>query len=645
MSRSKKSIGWKFPGNNFGTEDGFNDGAIDHFKASPLSSLVREIIQNSLDAGNSNNLAVNVAFDLFEEESNSFNGFGSIEKSLSYCSKEVKKGSREYNYYQKGIKSSKKSIVKILAIHDFNTHGLTEQHFVPLVKGKGKSGKMGKSSLGSFGHGSTAPFPWSETSSVFYYSLCNEEGSEVKKFQGKSILQSHFNEEHCQIGDDGNKELTQGSGFYGYTEQLQKITNDHEIPAWAKLNREKFTDNTGTSVYIPHVSFDRGLFPETKIVALTSFFIPILNGRLELNINGEIINKDNVVDGFKWCLENWQDEQDKIDVSQLKGAFESIKTFLNPDHSGEFEAKDFGLVRWYLRLDSDENPITEGRAVGIARQVGMLITRKPRKLEKFPSLKMFDCFCHVVGDEGSEILKSFENPAHNELSSERLNDDMERKRDYEAKYDNFAKKLREKIKEHAQFSSGDEQEIEELSEFFNIQGDDEQLSDGSDFGTEHKLSKATNSTESTHHITENNESDGGDETPSGPGNETNNGDGGSGGSKPRPDGTDITTSGQQKGRKIRLGKSFSPDHLRRLDFNKKRVLFKFCSPEESGSYDLEVFKKGRSINEKLIFKNKGSRSSSNTIEIKDKIKKCSVDLIFNEEVDKYKLELTLTKKR
>ena len=44
------SIGWQFPHNGGGSAQGFSDGAIDTFAGKRLSSLVREVIQNSLDA-------------------------------------------------------------------------------------------------------------------------------------------------------------------------------------------------------------------------------------------------------------------------------------------------------------------------------------------------------------------------------------------------------------------------------------------------------------------------------------------------------------------------------------------------------------------------------------------------------------------
>ena len=58
-------IGWSFPPNN-DTTSGFNDGAIDTFAGNRLSSVVREIIQNSLDARKNKEEPVRLCFKLDE---------------------------------------------------------------------------------------------------------------------------------------------------------------------------------------------------------------------------------------------------------------------------------------------------------------------------------------------------------------------------------------------------------------------------------------------------------------------------------------------------------------------------------------------------------------------------------------------------
>ena len=51
----------EFPPNNDGATSGFNDGAIDTFAGNRLSSVVREIIQNSLDAKKNSDEPVRLA--------------------------------------------------------------------------------------------------------------------------------------------------------------------------------------------------------------------------------------------------------------------------------------------------------------------------------------------------------------------------------------------------------------------------------------------------------------------------------------------------------------------------------------------------------------------------------------------------------
>src|SRR5579862_2510684 len=50
MFNLKRSIGWNFPANDDGQENGLNDPGIETFKDHPLTSLAREVLQNSSDA-------------------------------------------------------------------------------------------------------------------------------------------------------------------------------------------------------------------------------------------------------------------------------------------------------------------------------------------------------------------------------------------------------------------------------------------------------------------------------------------------------------------------------------------------------------------------------------------------------------------
>jgi len=82
-------IGWSFPSNNGGTIDGFNNGAIDTFAGKRLSSVVREIIQNSLDVQKDESEPVRLSFNLAEINKSDFKGFQEIEPHLKNSSSAV----------------------------------------------------------------------------------------------------------------------------------------------------------------------------------------------------------------------------------------------------------------------------------------------------------------------------------------------------------------------------------------------------------------------------------------------------------------------------------------------------------------------------------------------------------------------------
>ena len=74
---------WQFVGNNGGRFDGPNKGSEDHFKSSRLSSFVREIIQNSIDAKPINSKEpVRIKFEIRELEKTEFDGFENIWKHI-----------------------------------------------------------------------------------------------------------------------------------------------------------------------------------------------------------------------------------------------------------------------------------------------------------------------------------------------------------------------------------------------------------------------------------------------------------------------------------------------------------------------------------------------------------------------------------
>ena len=138
---------WRFPPRNGGEITGFNV-TLDHFKGQRLSSLVREVIQNSLDAPKiDEKKPVRVTFKLHKIPKKEAPEATLLRRHLVACRDQAKdqKLNSAVKFYDNAIKSiDEEAEIKMLAIHDSNTKGLTgpiDKTMEPgqLVKGTGVS--------------------------------------------------------------------------------------------------------------------------------------------------------------------------------------------------------------------------------------------------------------------------------------------------------------------------------------------------------------------------------------------------------------------------------------------------------------------------------------------------------------------------
>lgn len=476
------STGWQFPHNGGGSAQGFSDGAIDTFSGRRLSSLVREVIQNSLDAvDRSKGAPVKVIFSLEHVPKSQLEDLIELKSHLSKCSEmaQLQKLTNAQDFHDKAISLIEKTdLVPVLAISDANTkglHGPIDQEYGPwfaLTKGTGITQKPGEGSLGSFGHGSKAPFAMGSLRTLYYLtSTVNPNQEREIRFQGKSILQSHKHPD--------TNETTQGIGFFGHKSTLAPLLNK-EAPDWAVSIRNKHIDDPsdlGTTLLIPHTRFRDDLFPETKITVVANFFYAIKERNLVVVVDGEEINHTNVEDKFRWCIQVIEDEKDEIDHEHIKECFKSIESIINPTHTGKENIDNFGSIVWYLRVSDDLNY----KAVAISRQSGMLITRKPPRLERFPNKKNFDMFVFVDKGKGSDSLKRLENPAHDNFEFDRVQDASDAD-SIKTAYDKLQKTIRSILDEHAAIEVTDEVQLTELAQLMFDLSSTEEKNENSERG-------------------------------------------------------------------------------------------------------------------------------------------------------------------
>ena len=410
-------IGWKFPPTGGGQTDGWNHPGIGHFRGSQYESLARETIQNSMDAVLDSTQPVYVVFELIDLTSGDF-GDPQFSETTSACLDSIQDDDDPARpALQIAEHVVKRGKVPCLRISDRNTTGLQGRHWKTLVKAQGHSYKMDPSGAGgSHGIGKYAPFAVSDLRTVFYWSCFEHDQKLQEKFQGKSILISHQK--------DG--EETQGTGFYGVTQDCSEIVVD--VPERFRLLSQG-EPVRGTSLTIAGFRESAGVWRQ-KIAdsILASFFYAIDNDKLSVILepdedqqNAEIeINKQTLNRWFQNRLSDQEGnngrEGDDLEGNPVWKAYKYWETS-RFGQLVETQDPDLGHCRLWIRVDDDE---TLPRGVALVRRTGMLITDRQRKLERFPSHRSFAALCVFEDPLGNDLLRRMETEKHDQFEPDRL---------------------------------------------------------------------------------------------------------------------------------------------------------------------------------------------------------------------------------
>lgn len=464
---------WVFPLNNGGEVDGFNNASIDTFNGTKLFSVVRETIQNSMDARLDQTKPVRVSFTITDIDKIKAVGINELVPFLQSAGDTARSQQSDthtsvkfFEHAVHAINSSK--TIPVFTISDFNTCGLEgdfdervsgfkSDKWFALIKGSGLSQKSTDGALGSFGHGSKAPFAASSLRTIFYYTNILKNGNPESRFQGKSILQS------IRLK---NATMTQGTGYFSNSERCDPIL-DSSIPNWIKDLRDASGKGTGTTIVVPFPDLGSvvdNFWQEMQISIIHNFYLAIKNGNLEVDFNNkESLNSKNLVPQFEKLIQNLvtimpEGYEDKIESLECAKTIE----FCGPEKTGILRSKPFGAVSWYMRTGDD----VSWRGVGIARQNGMLITEVPQGLLRFPGTKPFDLFLCVEGKSGSRILRSIEDPSHTKFEFDRI-PDLDERHEAESSYKEFTREIRQLILDHAAMDASEEEFIDDLNEFFS----------------------------------------------------------------------------------------------------------------------------------------------------------------------------------
>lgn len=282
-----KDVKWRF---NPGDRTGINDSGIETFRGQMITSLGREICQNSMDALREDKEKVVVEFYEFELPINDLPGHNeledSFEKGLEFWSQDNNNVDQAIKFFEKGLDLFKHDVIKVLRISDFNTTGLLKSResfsspWINLIMASGVSQKSGTAG-GSFGIGKSAPFASTDLRTVYYSTLDSEC---VEASQGVSRIATFNNNEGRE---------TSGKGYFG---NYDKDSPNGNAPIYDQmfLDPNFKRQESGTDLYLIGFREFEDWKEELMLAILEDFLIAIYKDKLEVIIGDIILNKESL---------------------------------------------------------------------------------------------------------------------------------------------------------------------------------------------------------------------------------------------------------------------------------------------------------------------------------------------------------------
>jgi len=444
----------EFLHNEAGEKEGLGEAGIETFRDTPYASCAREAGQNSRDASEA--LPVRMTFNVIRLPREQFPAIEQLSAALDACRKEGD-GEKERDFFENATRIVNAETIPVLEIADYNTKGLSGPPgkegtpFHSLLKGSGVSKKESETSGGSFGIGKNASFAVSDLQMVLYSTRYANGvgGDDACAAQGKVKLMSHT---------DADGEARRMTGYWGEA-GFQAITDPQRIPTW--MHRSK----RGTSIYCMGFRDAQDWAERMTSSLVTNFFAAVHGEEMEFEVDaGRFLINRNTIEALLADGAIREATESAGHVSEIEFAAQLYRCLVSPN--SETKGIDVpGLGKMSVRVLID---------VGLPRRLafirnGMLITDNLQhfghRFARFPGSLDFVALVQPGDDEARKLLKQLENPAHSELSAQRIPDPSKRSAADKA-MKTLGKKLRELIRSTTRMQVEGTVIIDELAQFF-----------------------------------------------------------------------------------------------------------------------------------------------------------------------------------
>lgn len=401
----EKNCKWYFDKSGISVT-GPNDSIHETFRANPYYSIVREAVQNSIDAVDNENAPVKVVFEFGSVEKKSYPNLFEIKKHIIACWQYHKGDTQaEKHFHPMSSYIDKNELIKFLKVSDYNTKGMVYESndvncpFVSFVRAEGKSAKQ-TGAGGSFGFGKGAYYVLSHIKTVL---VSTKTKSGNLFFEGKTRLATH----------ELNGELLTKDGYYNQ-DYRTPVSSSADIP------NEFIRSETGTDIYIIGLIEEGDRKKEMVKSVLNNFWLAVYDKKLEVKIveDGEaiVINRDTLENTIENYFPGIHESGNPTDISgwNPKAYYKAVKNANINDNYILIPGflPTLGEVKLYVYIEK-----------GLPNRVAYF--RKPRMVVQKKTKNKLNGYVAVLlcdNIDGNELLRQMENAAHNEWKPQNFRD-------------------------------------------------------------------------------------------------------------------------------------------------------------------------------------------------------------------------------
>lgn len=468
---------WSFPDMpDNGSIVGPNEPMTENFKKTPYASLVREAIQNSLDERLDKTKPLEMNFSIKKLSLERFPNFREIHQHLIGCKNLSDKASDTYSpmveYIKEVIDSPSKELYYI-QVSDYNANGMpfnesnqfdANSPFVAFVRSAGLSTKSSANAGGSFGFGKAAYFYLSPIRTILVSTYTKDNKC---YFEGVSSLCTH----EC----NGVRKMH--IGYYDSRDGFP-ITDLESIPRrFRRIDKEGNPIGPGTDIFIMGLRYDcsmpieqaiQNIYTEMTLAVLRNFWMAIFEGMLSVTIGENIINRENILSVMnKYFSESPDDSSKRITEYNPLPYLQMVINAEQAEKNYKKYILEAGSVdpdsRCVLYLHKKK---TANDRILYMRSPRMLVEHKTKRTHR-GYYGLFVC----TGGFWDTLLRSIENPAHNEWDKDNYDGDKNTAKQISKYLEQIFIFVREKVDELFASSNSSEDTIKDLEQYLYIPTD------------------------------------------------------------------------------------------------------------------------------------------------------------------------------